>query len=375
MRLLIEGLTPNLTDYVEEFIDFMCGTIGVEERPEVSFVSRTGNASFGHYQPSTGAIVVATEGRHIADTLRTLGHEIVHHKQMEAGEIDTLPLLDLERDANAVVGLAMRDYNKLHPELYGVEEPLPGNQLDQEGESQGSTFPDTTRPSGPIEMAEAKIRETDSDTLKLLKLQNQALRAFPSSPRQREIQKQIEALRKKMKTQGTPEYHTTLKEAMLSELSNKTLAGYKTKALQARKAGQKKFWYGTYETGEWKFPNSGKPYPEDKTRTKGIETAIQKLKSRYAHLREEGIVNAAGAGAVAGIGIGPQGEPGVSKKKKSPILQPMLKRFKALREEYKDTAIEARKKLATGKIPATAEELLARRKLVAQINAPKKKEA
>jgi len=271
MRLLIEGLTPNLTDYVEEFIDFMCGTIGVEERPEVSFVSRTGNASFGHYQPSTGAIVVATEGRHIADTLRTLGHEIVHHKQMEAGEIDTLPLLDLERDANAVVGLAMRDYNKLHPELYGVEEPLPDNQLDQEGESQGSTFPDATRPSGPINMAEAKIRETDSDTLKLLKLQNQALRAFASSPRQREIQKQIEVLRKNMKTQGTPEYHTTLKE--------------------------------------------------------------------------DGIVNAAGSGAIAGIGIGPQGEPGVPKKKTLKVFR------RSLVKEYFDKArttndADAKKRLA-----------------------------
>jgi len=154
MQLLIESLTPVLTDYVEEFIDFMCGTIGVEERPVVTYVARTGNASFGHYQPSTGAIVVATEGRHIADTLRTLGHEIVHHKQMEAGEIDTLPLLDLERDANAVVGLAMRDYNKLHPELYGVEDALPDDQLDQEGESQGAVDSDTTRPSGPINMGE-----------------------------------------------------------------------------------------------------------------------------------------------------------------------------------------------------------------------------
>lgn len=120
MQLLIESLTPELTDYVEDFIDFMCGTLGVEDRPEVSFVAQTGNASFGSYQPSDGSVVVATQGRHIADTLRTLGHEIVHHKQMESGELESLSLLELERDANAVVGLAMRDYNQLHPEMYGV---------------------------------------------------------------------------------------------------------------------------------------------------------------------------------------------------------------------------------------------------------------
>jgi hypothetical protein len=120
MRLLIESLTPVLTDYVADFIEFMCGTLGIDDCPEVSFVAQTGNASFGHYQPSDGSVVVATQGRHIADTLRTLGHELVHHKQRESGELDTLPLLELERDANAVVGLAMRDYNQLHPEMYGV---------------------------------------------------------------------------------------------------------------------------------------------------------------------------------------------------------------------------------------------------------------
>lgn len=52
----------------------------------------------------------------------------------------------------------------------------------------------------------------ENDALMLLKLQNKALRAFPSSPRQKEIQKQIEELRKKMKKEGTPEYHQTLKE-------------------------------------------------------------------------------------------------------------------------------------------------------------------
>ena len=124
MRLLIESPTPALTDYVEDFIDFMCGTLGVEERPEVSFVAQTGNASFGHYQPSDGSVVVATQGRHITDTLRTLGHEIVRHKQMESGELESLSLLELERDANAVVGLAMRDYNQLHPEMYGLVDTL-----------------------------------------------------------------------------------------------------------------------------------------------------------------------------------------------------------------------------------------------------------
>ena len=36
--------------------------------------------------------------------------------------------------------------------------------------------------------------------------------------------------------------------------------------------------------------------------------------------------NAVGGGAVAGIGVGPQGEPGVKKKKPNPIMGYMQKR-------------------------------------------------
>ena len=295
MQFLIESATPELSEYVTEFCQFVYDKLGIITPPSITFVERTGQASFGNYRPSTGAIVVAIEGRHMCDIFRTIAHEIVHAKQMEDGTIDSTPLLQLEAEANAIAGLLLRDANKEHPEWYGVEEALPDDQLDQEGESQGAMDADTTRPSGPINMAEAKIQETDSDRLKMLKLQNQALRAFPSSPRQQAIQKQIEMLRSKMKREGSSEYHTTLKEDMT-----------------------------------------------------------------------------AGAGDIAGLGVGPQGEPGAQKKRPSPILQPMLKRFKRLREEHKDSAYEARKKLASGKIPASAEDLLARRKLVDQINAPKK---
>lgn len=299
MQFLIECTTEEQDVLLHDFCLFAYERLEMDNPPSFTFVEHTGATSFGSYQPSEESIIVATEGRHISDILRTLGHELVHHKQLSEGD-NEMSLEELEYEANAIAGMLMRDYNKLHPEMFGLGAPVdvPTGSI---GDSQGSTFPDVTRPSGPINMAEAKIKKTDSDALILLKLQNQALRAFPSSPRQREIQKQIEALREKMKRKGTPEYHTTLKE--------------------------------------------------------------------------DGIVNAAGSGAVAGIGIGPQGEPGVSKKRKSPMLQPMLKRFKALREQYKDPALEARKKLVSGKIPGTAEELLARRKLVDQINAPKKKEA
>lgn len=52
------------------------------------------------------------------------------------------------------------------------------------------------------------------------------------------------------------------------------------------------------------------------------------MKTFKEYLQEDGVVgggapaNSVGSGAIAGVGIGPQGEPGVSKKKK---LSPLLK--------------------------------------------------
>lgn len=58
--------------------------------------------------------------------------------------------------------------------------------------------------------------------------------------------------------------------------------------------------------------------------------------NEYIKLMEDGVpVNCAGAGNVAGIGIGPDGEPGVpagetsqgKRKKKSPLLAKLLDRW------------------------------------------------
>jgi hypothetical protein len=59
---------------------------------------------------------------------------------------------------------------------------------------------------------------------------------------------------------------------------------------------------------------------------RGVQSKFRELNSEH-DVHEEVAVNAAGAGNVAGIGVGPQGEPGVHmKKKKNPVLA-SFKRF------------------------------------------------
>jgi hypothetical protein len=84
-------------------------------------------------------------------------------------------------------------------------------------------------------------------------------------------------------------------EAQLDELSKDTLKSYVNKA-DAR-------------TMDRTIDNP-KAHRKAQNRTMGIEKAVKKI-------QEDGAVNAVGAGNVAGLGVGPQGEPGVKKKKKN----------------------------------------------------------
>jgi hypothetical protein len=84
------------------------------------------NKTFGRYNDGTNELEVGIGGRHIMDVLRTVAHELVHQKQnqdntvpADAGEDGS----EYENEANAQAGVLMRQYGKLHPELFatGVE--------------------------------------------------------------------------------------------------------------------------------------------------------------------------------------------------------------------------------------------------------------
>lgn len=75
--------------------------------------------SFGTYNPLNDEIVVSKENRHPVDVLRTLAHELVHHKQrIEGKALDGSDGSDVENEANAVAGELMRKFRKVRPEIF-----------------------------------------------------------------------------------------------------------------------------------------------------------------------------------------------------------------------------------------------------------------
>lgn len=77
--------------------------------------------TFGTYNPNSDEIVIVKGNRHPVDVLRTLAHELVHHKQREDGkELNGEDGSDTENEANAMAGECMREYRTLRPEIFNM---------------------------------------------------------------------------------------------------------------------------------------------------------------------------------------------------------------------------------------------------------------
>lgn len=112
-------------DIIEQFIQFCKEELDINQLPIIQFTNdrewAVERRSFGQYNPETGNLEVYTGNRNLADTLRTLGHELVHHRQRElnmlmpdSGKTGS----HIENQANAIAGMMMRDFGKTHDMIY-----------------------------------------------------------------------------------------------------------------------------------------------------------------------------------------------------------------------------------------------------------------
>ena len=107
------------------FIRFASDSLNLEELPKVFFINDNKWSrkmrSFGQYNPQTAEILVYIKNRNMADILRTLCHEMVHHKQNEEGrlKVDSGKTgSDIENEANAQAGVLLREYGQHNEVIY-----------------------------------------------------------------------------------------------------------------------------------------------------------------------------------------------------------------------------------------------------------------
>lgn len=116
---------------IDEFIEYCKQRLQIEGEPNIEFIDDRDWAvkkrSFGSYNHEKNRIRVYTGNRNLADTLRTLAHELVHERQREVGKIKDGSAgetgSEVENEANALAGVLMRDYGKTNDLIY--ESKLP----------------------------------------------------------------------------------------------------------------------------------------------------------------------------------------------------------------------------------------------------------
>jgi hypothetical protein len=99
---------------LKHFIEFACKEMGITRLPDVVFTGHQSDnkRTFGYTKPN-GTIHVRTTGRHPADVMRTICHELYHYKlnnnSSSQGEEDK---------ANVIAGRIMKKYNTLYPQIF-----------------------------------------------------------------------------------------------------------------------------------------------------------------------------------------------------------------------------------------------------------------
>lgn len=111
-----------------EFIKFVYKELGMKSLPKnIKFVGEEysqQHMTFGTYNPSLDEVMIVKGNRHPVDVLRTLAHELVHHKQREDGKkLDGGDGSEIENEANAKAGELMRKFRQVVPEIFNVGTP------------------------------------------------------------------------------------------------------------------------------------------------------------------------------------------------------------------------------------------------------------
>lgn len=88
------------------------------EKPAKVELHRTRNSlkTYADYSPGEGLVRTYISERSLADCLRSIAHELVHHKQNEQGRIKSSYDVELEDEANAYAGRLIRAYANEYPE-------------------------------------------------------------------------------------------------------------------------------------------------------------------------------------------------------------------------------------------------------------------
>lgn len=105
-----------------KFIKFINDELNLNSPFKVKLVTNRDEdlKTYAYYDPNSGFIKVYCKDRGLADVLRSVAHELIHHLQNQRGELSE-PVPDIggkiEDEANSVAGQLVKKFGYQNPKL------------------------------------------------------------------------------------------------------------------------------------------------------------------------------------------------------------------------------------------------------------------
>lgn len=109
---------------LNEFIKFVKNELGIKKVPTVIVQNhRNGLKTTANYDYTKDEkiIKVCSKNRALVDVMRSIAHELVHHKQFEDGRLEVRPPDiggEIEDEANAKAGQYIKLFSKIDDTIY-----------------------------------------------------------------------------------------------------------------------------------------------------------------------------------------------------------------------------------------------------------------
>lgn len=118
-------LNDDKKDKLNSFVKFVKKELGIEKVPTISIqANRDGLKTTAHYDYTKENKIIRVYGKNraLVDIMRSVAHELIHHKQFEEGRLDGPQPPDIggeiEDEANAKAGQYIKMYAKIDPNIY-----------------------------------------------------------------------------------------------------------------------------------------------------------------------------------------------------------------------------------------------------------------
>lgn len=120
----MEFLSKDKKDKITEFVKFVKKELGIDKCPTIVLQNGRGNlkttANYD-YSKENKIIRINAKNRALVDVMRSIAHEMVHHKQYEQGRLEVKPPDiggEIEDEANAKAGQYIKMFSKMDKTIY-----------------------------------------------------------------------------------------------------------------------------------------------------------------------------------------------------------------------------------------------------------------